>query len=66
MRVLGWQKIDSQACIRRTLVEMIYSEITLKMPKEWRLRQGLISFSGLPKSLRNHLDDNAYALTKVI
>ena len=66
MRVLGRKKIDSQACSSRTLVEMIYSEITLKMPKEWRLRQVLICFSGLPKSLRNHLDDNAYALTKLI
>ena len=33
MRALGRQEIDSHACGRRTLVEMIYSEITLKMHK---------------------------------
>jgi hypothetical protein len=62
MRALGRLKIDSQACGRRTLVEIIYSEIA----KKKRLRQGLINFSGLPKSLRNNLDDNTYALTLVI
>jgi hypothetical protein len=62
MRVLGRQKIDSQACSHRTLLENIYSEITLKMPKERRLRHGLIRISGLPKSLRYNLHDNGYAL----